>query len=325
MALVKPKQKVTTTSSNSSTKGKTSTSNTKSSSKTTTSNKSNKTIKKDNYYPSDLSKGTRTAGEQIGDPALIKGKYDYKADTIGNQNLSDYADFQQGNQRQNELYSNLSDAIAGRGPSVAQMQLERGRDQSLAANTALAASAQGGNRALALRGAQYANAAAMQNAARDAAILRAQEQIQARGEMANAIKQGQQAALDYATNQAGFNQEAAKANQAALNEAAKNNTLMGYTIAKQNQDTINAQRIKQAELAAGITQARVNAAGQSNAAANMASGTKYSADANLALGLAQLGSNQRSDDRKYALERRDQNIRIGLGIGNAASSAAAGG
>lgn len=277
------------------------------------------------YIPPNIEMGKRGQGTEIGDPALIKGKFGYNTNDVGNQNLNDYADFKSNVDRQNRLAGGLEEAVAGRGPSVAELQFQKSKEDAMAGNSAIAASAQGGNRALAARSAMYANAQMGQAAARDSAILRAQEQIQARGELANAIQQGRAADLGFASTQAGMNQEAALANANARNTAAQTNAAMGYTLAKQNQDTINAARQKQADLAAGIRQAGIGAGAQVRSAGIMGGASMYGSDASLAGTLATLGVRTKESDRQNAQTKRQQNIDIGTGIVNGASKAFASG
>lgn len=74
------------------------------------------------------------------------------------------------------------------GPSAAQGMLQQGRDQAIQNALAIANSGRGGNRGFAMRQAQMAGAQAMQSAAGQAAILRAQEQQQATGQLAGALQ-----------------------------------------------------------------------------------------------------------------------------------------
>lgn len=320
--------KKTTTKTTTDTKGKTTTAGkTASTNKGTSSTKkpTGKTstpVKTKEFTPADIDMGKKGEGTTIGNPALIKGDYQYQPTLTGTQRLQDYADLQTNIDRQGRLATGLEEAVAGRGPSIAQMQFEKNRDEAMAANNALAASAQGGNRALAARSAMYANAQLGQQSARDAAILRAQEQIQARGELANAIQQGQAANMGLATAQAGLNQEVALANSGAANTAAATNAATRYALAKQNQDTINAARQKQADLAAGIRQAGIGAGATRGAAASMAGASMYGADAGLAAALAGLGQKEKESLRDTASTKREQNIKVLLGAGNAAASAA---
>lgn len=79
--------------------------------------------------------------------------------------------------QQSEYNEWLKNAAMGKGPSVAQAQLSQGRDAAIAAAASQAAAARGGNAALANRSAVDAGANLNMQAARDAAALRASEQM----------------------------------------------------------------------------------------------------------------------------------------------------
>jgi hypothetical protein len=87
------------------------------------------------------------------------------------------------------------DALAqqAQGPSVAQAQLAQSRDAQMAQSVALARSGRGTSDAAALRAAQFQNAAAQQQYAQQASVLRAQEDLAYRAqqiEATNAAAQG---------------------------------------------------------------------------------------------------------------------------------------
>lgn len=125
------------------------------------------------------------------------------------------------------LAQDLQAAAAGEGPSIAQAQLQAGSDQSIANQFGLASSARGG--ALAQAAAQRL---AMQNAgtqtaqlANQSAQLRAQEQVQARGELANQL--GRLRSDDAGMGSQAFTQAAT---QAQLNAAqrSQNDALLQF-------------------------------------------------------------------------------------------------
>lgn len=93
-----------------------------------------------------------------------------------------YLDQTRSNQLRDQQMS-LGQALAnqanGIGPSLAQMQLQKGVNSNLAASMAMAASQRGMGRAAALRGLGYQSADIRQQGAQDAAMLRLQEQQQA--------------------------------------------------------------------------------------------------------------------------------------------------
>lgn len=86
----------------------------------------------------------------------------------------------------------LQNQVTGNAPSVAQRQLMMGQDRTLKNNLAMAANARGSNIGLAQRNAMNANADASANIAGQAALLRAQEQAQAAGQLGQLSQQQQQ-------------------------------------------------------------------------------------------------------------------------------------
>lgn len=113
-------------------------------------------------------------------------------------------------------YGNLLRAqMAGRGPSLAQKQLVAGRDAAIQAATAGAAGARGANVALAGRSAGQGAGRATMGAGRDAAMLKAQEQLSAQqqfGNLAGAMRSGdiQSRQLSSLEAQANLNAEIAR-------------------------------------------------------------------------------------------------------------------
>jgi hypothetical protein len=117
-------------------------------------------------------------------------------------------------QQQMSYLDALRATAAGQGPSVAQNQLQAATDQSLAAQSALAASSRGGNPMLAQRAAMHNQAQIQQQAGNQSAQLRAQEMQQTQGMLGTALGgvrgqdqsiAGSQAQLD-AQHQAQINQ-----------------------------------------------------------------------------------------------------------------------
>jgi hypothetical protein len=85
--------------------------------------------------------------------------------------------------QQGTLAQMLADQAAGRGPSVAQQQLQQGTDKNIATQMAMAATMRGANQAGALRQLGYQQAGARQQMAGDAATLRLNEQNQAQNQL----------------------------------------------------------------------------------------------------------------------------------------------
>lgn len=94
---------------------------------------------------------------------------DYEAQRAGTRGVA---------QGQRDFGNYLQMAATGQAPTAAQGQLMAGKDAAINAAAAQAAGARGGNVALANRAAARTQGTAIQNASRDAAILRAQEQQQ---------------------------------------------------------------------------------------------------------------------------------------------------
>lgn len=87
----------------------------------------------------------------------------------------------------------LTEAMNGGGPTVAGVQAQQGVAQAMQNAGTQAASARGMSRALAQRTAAYGGMQAQQQANRDAALMRAQEQLAARGQyagVADSMRQG---------------------------------------------------------------------------------------------------------------------------------------
>lgn len=132
-----------------------------------------------------------------------------------------YSDFR-GNQA--GLIAQLEAAARGEGPSAAAMQMRDAMDKAVAAQTSAAAGAggRGVNPGAAYRQAADNSAAIMQQNNRDTAVLRAQEQATARGQLGGVIAQGRGA--DEQINVANME---AKLRQLGLNDEAQLKALMG--------------------------------------------------------------------------------------------------
>jgi hypothetical protein len=140
--------------------------------------------------------------------------------------------------------------IAGKEPSAAGIMLRQATDRNVANQYGLAAAASGMNTGLAQRTAMI-NAGEMNgNEAAQQAILRAQEIAQARGALSGIYDSTRGADIGLATNQAGFQQQTALANQSATNTS---------TLTQAQIDAARAQ--EQAQLTTGTSQFN---AGQNN-------------------------------------------------------------
>jgi hypothetical protein len=115
--------------------------------------------------------------------------------------------------QQNQLAGNLQATLRGEGPSVAQLQMQQGLNQSLGNAASMAASQRGVSPAMAMRLAQQNQAQMAQNTVGQSGMLRAQEQMAARGELAGLAN----AARTQDLNVAAANQRAAM-EQGQLND-----------------------------------------------------------------------------------------------------------
>jgi len=126
--------------------------------------------------------------------------------------------------RQRTLADALQAQMEGRGgPSLAEMQMQRGLNQSLANANAQAASMRGINPAMALRQTQNNAAAMQQDTLTNQSMLRAQEQQTAREQFGNLSTQARGQSADMERAQAELQQQAAMQNQQAENTARANN------------------------------------------------------------------------------------------------------
>jgi len=140
---------------------------------------------------------------------LAAGYGSRTAPQTGPASNASYSDFRR---NQAGLIAQLEAAANGTGPSAAQMQMQAAMDRAAGAQASAAAGAggRGVNAGAALRNASNNTAALMSQNSKDTGILRAQEQLNARGQLGQAIAQGR--AGDEQINQ--FNAE--QANRAAL-------------------------------------------------------------------------------------------------------------
>lgn len=100
----------------------------------------------------------------------------------------DYARQQEARGQQLALGQQYQDVIAGKTPSLAEMQMRQGQDATAQQALNMAASARGGGGMLAQQQAINANALGQQRVGQDAAMLRAQETAQARDAYGNLVR-----------------------------------------------------------------------------------------------------------------------------------------
>ncbi len=132
------------------------------------------------------------------------------------------------------LISQLEAMARGQGPSAAAIQMREAMDRAAGSQTSLAAGAggRGVNAGAAFRQASDNTAAIQAQGARDTATLRAQEQLNAYGQLGQAIGQGRAADEGINTFNAGAQNQMAMANlqaklqQLGLNDEAQLRALM---------------------------------------------------------------------------------------------------
>lgn len=203
---------------------------------------------------------------------------------------------------QMRLAQALELAANGQGPSAAQVQLQRGRDQNIAQAFALANSARGVNPLGAQRAAMANASQASQIAAGQAAELRANEIAQARGQLAGVLEQGRAGDMNVAqmaqqnaqfnagqeqqNNQfnAGLQQDTAKTNLGAAIEQTKTRDAlvqqymaMGLTYDQAMEQSAVQQRQFNAGLLAQQTAAAHGVSIQNNAQSAQTAGAIMSA------------------------------------------------
>lgn len=125
---------------------------------------------------------------------------------------------------QQDLINALTASANGQGPSVADMQMQKGTDDALKSAMALAASGRSGTAGGRLKAALDSASLAQQENARNASMLKVQEQLASRDMLGRLLGQGRDQDIGLATSQA-----TADINQTGLNDAlAKAYSGMGY-------------------------------------------------------------------------------------------------
>lgn len=177
-------------------------------------------------------------------------------------------------QDQRGLISQLQQQAAGRGPSVAGLQMQQGLDQAIAAQQAQAASARGMSPALAQRMAAQQGAAMQQGSVNQAAQMRAQEQLAAQQSLGSMLAGARGQDIGIAAQQAQLNQGTSLANMQAQLQAQGQKDAMaqfytgaGLGVDAQGfaaQQAAEQARLQQEMAAQGINAgiAQQNAAGQ---------------------------------------------------------------
>ncbi len=203
---------------------------------------------------------------------------------------------QQFREAQSGLVTGLEAAVAGQGPSVAELQLRQGQEQNIQQAIAQAASAPGGvNPALIQRLLQQNIAEGARETNVEAAILRADEIRAARGELAGLTGTARQ--QDVA--QAGLEQEAALANLGSATQRAIAQGTIDLATAQQNQ-----------QIAANLVQQQAGL-DQQTAMANLEAATQQAiaqGNVDLAINLEQARLDQEAQTVNLSSELEQQRI-----------------
>ena len=159
----------------------------------------------------------------------------------------------QARQQQQMLVDMLLNQARGFGSSVAEQQLFMGQDRGMAQNLAMGASSRGGIGGANLRDALMANADMGAQTNQQAALLRAQEQMAAMGMLGQTTGQMREGDINFAAQQASFEQQAGTANlQAAMQQKAMNDALVQHFMSMN-------MSAEQAQLQANIEMQRIQA------------------------------------------------------------------
>lgn len=114
-------------------------------------------------------------------------------------NMRPQGQFREGQQ---QLAQQLAQQAAGQGPSLATLQMQQNTDDAIRSAMAIAASGRSGTAGGRLKQAQDQAAMLNQQGARDSAMMRIQEQLAARDQLAGVLGQGRQGDIGLATGQA---------------------------------------------------------------------------------------------------------------------------
>lgn len=140
------------------------------------------------------------------------------------------------------LMQRLQDQAQGKGPSLAQMQLQKGTDANMSAAMALGQSQRGAGQAGMMKGIASQQANIGQGMANDAAMLRLQEQMQANQMLGSGLQGMRGQDLSYAgMEQQGSQFNAGQANQSSQFNAGQVNS---QNVARQ-QAAMEAERLRQ--------------------------------------------------------------------------------
>jgi hypothetical protein len=160
----------------------------------------------------------------------------------------DRSEDRQARQGQQSLVGDLQEAAAGRGPSLAGMQLREAQDRNSKQAMSMAASMRGGNAALAQRNATNAVSQGNQQAARDSAQMKVQEQLAARQQLQGTLDNMRGQDIGVAGNQAQLNMGANQFNSSQTFDRNRSQFDAQNQIALSNTGARNQFQLQQAQL-----------------------------------------------------------------------------
>lgn len=179
--------------------------------------------------------------------------------------------------QQKTLAGYLNDAILGNAPSVAELQLREAEQRQEANQLGLAAKASGGgNLALALRTAANNIGRLNQGASADAALLRAKEIADARGQLGDVVSSGRNSDINLAGQNATLATDVSKLNAGLNTDVSKTNAGLTTDVSKLNASN---QTDASKTLAQLLTQANIANAGNQTQASVATAGNQTQASA----------------------------------------------
>jgi hypothetical protein len=196
------------------------------------------------------------------------------------------------------------------------------------------AMARSGGGALGRRQAAFNTANLQQDAARQSAMVRMAEQLQANQQLGNVLEQGRTSDITLATNQGNLNQNANLANQTAFNTALAQQAQLNQNATLANQSAFNSRNLAQANINQALASSRAAAGAQVRAASIGAGAANAATNAGLYKFNQQLqfdmdryyqGQGRSDVDSNYNIsQNRNNDLIASQGRGNAALNNAGG-
>lgn len=190
--------------------------------------------------------------------------------------------------RQRKLAGALEAQMRGEGPSLAKDTLDQATDRNLKQSFALARSGRG-QAGIGLRAAQIQGAEGAQAAAKSAAMIRSNEQLDAQKQLGGLTATARETERGYATDQANLNQKTGLFNTEQSNLRQTQEAENRYNTSSFNANARNQRMLTQAELNTRLKVADMTTRAQIQAAGIAASAQKYSANLSFIQGQARLG------------------------------------